>query len=273
MFLRASSIGNKWTANSGPASARNLVMDNNLYVEGEIGISIGGNTLGPLRFQNVALTNNVFLDLGRGRPTLRSLGWGIDVIDWDGGRVAGNILAQRELKDVHNVYLLSVKASDGSGACRNVAVTDNVFLGGPVDFVHNADRLDGVSFTRNTLLMPSTGSPLIRAAGNLAGCTFSDNTYSFEPPAEDGFRLDGKGITFAEWTRRTDDKGSVAEPVPPPDPIPTIDAYMAHLGLEPNPDAFIKEARQQSKGNWRRQFTASAVNDWVRQRFGRRIID
>ena len=273
MFLRASSIGNKWTANSGPASARNLVMDNNLYVEGELGISAGGNTPGPLRFQNVAVTNNVFLDLGRGRPTLRHLGWGIDVMDWDGGRVAGNVLVQRKLVDVHNMHLLNVEASDESGACRNVAVTDNVFCGAAVYIIHNADRLDGISFTRNTLLMPWQEKPLIRAVGNLAGCTFSNNTYSSERPAEEWFQLDGQGTSFDGWTRRTGEQGSAAKDVQPPDPVRTIENYMAHLGLEPTLDAFIEEARKQSRGNWRSQFTAAAVNDWVRQGFGRRTID
>ena len=273
MFLRASSIGNKWTANSGPASARNLVMDNNLYVEGELGISAGGNTPGPLRFQNVAITNNVFLDLGRGRPTLRNLGWGIDVTDWDGGRIAGNVLVQRNIADVQNVHLLSVKASDESGACRNVAVTDNVFCGAAVYFLQNSDRLEDITFSRNTLLMPWLERPLICAAGTLAGCTFSKNTYSSERPAEHWFLLNGQGTTFDEWTRRTGEQGSAAKAVQPPDPVRTIESYMAHQGLEPTLDAFIEEIRKQSRANWRNQFTASAVNDWVRQGFGLGAID
>ena len=34
------------------------MIDDNLYVEDEIGISAGGNQPGPLRFKDVKITNN-----------------------------------------------------------------------------------------------------------------------------------------------------------------------------------------------------------------------
>ncbi|MFW6162816.1 MAG: hypothetical protein ACODAJ_08580, partial [Planctomycetota bacterium] len=104
LFLRASSIGTKWTANSGRGSAHHLVLDDNLYVEGEIGISMGGNKTGPLRFKDVRVTNNVFLHVGRGRPTLRNLGWYVGATDWDGGLVANNLLALQTSDEVRNVF-------------------------------------------------------------------------------------------------------------------------------------------------------------------------
>ncbi|MHC4399663.1 MAG: hypothetical protein ACYTG0_08285 [Planctomycetota bacterium] len=267
MFLRASSIGNKWTANSGPASARNLVMDNNLYVEGEIGISAGGNTPGPLRFKNVNISNNVFFDIGRGRPTLRHLGWGIDVRDWDGGAIAGNLLVQHKMDDVHNVHLLSVEASDETGACRNVRIADNVFCGAPVCFIQNSERLEDITFSRNTLLMPWQERPLIRAEGDLSGCTFSGNVYSSIGPAEHWFGVNGQGLSLDDWTRRTEERGSKAEPTRAPDHPRSIERYMAHLGLEPTFEAFIGEVRKQSRGSWRPELTVAVINDWVRQGF------
>ena len=66
VFLRASSMNNKFTANNGPASSHNFTIDNNLYVDGEIGIGIGGNDdVYPYRFQNINITNNVMLNIGR----------------------------------------------------------------------------------------------------------------------------------------------------------------------------------------------------------------
>jgi len=102
MFLRAASSGNKWTANEGPGSSYNLVMDNDLYVEGEIGIGIGGNKVGPLRFKNVQITNNVLMHIGRAQPTYCVLAWYIDLVDWDGGLVAGNLLIQQQEKQLTN---------------------------------------------------------------------------------------------------------------------------------------------------------------------------
>jgi hypothetical protein len=257
MFLRASSIGNKWTANSGPASARNLVIDDNLYVEGEIGISAGGNKPGPLRFKDVIVSNNVFLDLGRGRPTLRHLGWGIDVSDWDGGTIAGNLLVQHQMDDVGNVHLLSVGASDDTGACRNVRIAENVFCGGPVHFIENTDRLEEITFSRNTLLMPWQERPLLRVKGDLSGCTFSEDVYSSIVSKERWFDCNGQETSFGEWTRRTEERGATVEARPTADRQGSIERYMAHLG----------EVRKQSKANWRPQFSAAVVNDWVRREF------
>jgi hypothetical protein len=97
LFLRASSIGNKFTSNTtsgiNEIKTWNVLIDNNLYVEGEVGISLGGNSdqnNGP-RWRNIQVTNNVLMHIGRTQPTLRTLGWGLDVQDWDGGRVTGNI--------------------------------------------------------------------------------------------------------------------------------------------------------------------------------------
>jgi hypothetical protein len=264
MFLRASSAGNKWTANSGPASARNLVMDNNLYVEGEVGISIGGNTPGPLRFKDVTISNNVFFDIGRGRPTLRSLGWGIDARDWDGGTIEGNLLVQHKLDEVGNVHLLSVEASDNNGACRNVRIADNVFCGAPVFFIQNSERLEGITFLRNRLIMPWQQGPLIRAEGDLSGCTFSNNLYSSIAPVEGWFKLNGHGLSLIDWTRRAEEEGSEAKPTRTADSPRTIETYMAHLGLEPTFEAFIGEVRRQSRGNWRPEFRVAVINDWVR---------
>lgn len=39
---------------------------------------------------------------------------------------------------------------------------------------------------------------------------------------------------------------------------------MKSLGKPAEIDAFIAEARVQSKTNWRPEFTAAVVNDWLR---------
>ena len=233
----------------------------------EIGISAGGNKPGPLRFKDVNISNNVFLDLGRGRPTLRHLGWGIDVSDWDGGTIAGNLLVQHKMDDVGNVHLLSVGASDETGACRNVRIAENVFCGGPVHFVQNTDRLEDISFSRNTLLGPWQEWPLMRAEGDLSGCTFSDNLYSSIAPDETWFSRNGRDLSFSEWTRQTEELGAKAEARRLADGQGSIERYMAHLGLQPTFEAFVGEVRKQSKASWRPEFSAAAVNDWVRQEF------
>jgi hypothetical protein len=43
---------------------------------------------------------------------------------------------------------------------------------------------------------------------------------------------------------------------------------MRALGRSGSVAEFMQEARQQSRNNWRPEFTAVVVNDWVRQGFG-----
>lgn len=268
MFLRASSIGNKWTANNGSASAHNLIMDDNLYVEGELGISAGGNNPGPGRFKNVTISNNAFLHIGRGQPTRRPLGWGIDVMDWDGGTITGNLLIHRKTDKVTNVHLLSVEASDKKGLCRNVAVRNNVFCGASVHFTGNAKRLQGISFSGNRVLMPWIERPLIRSTVAMSGCVFSDNTYFSANPAERWFNLDNQGVSLQQWVLRTGEHGSNVETPRILETECMIESYMTHLGLKPTMEAFVTEIRKQSKANWRSEFTAATINDWARQGFG-----
>jgi len=54
-----------------------------------------------------------------------------------------------------------------------------------------------------------------------------------------------------------------------PDPNRTIGTYNASLGGPATLEAFMAQARLQSKDNWRSQYTANAVNDYVRVGFGR----
>ena len=53
-----------------------------------------------------------------------------------------------------------------------------------------------------------------------------------------------------------------------PNPSRTIGTYQLSLGGIPTVLAFMTEARQQSKSSWRTQYTAGAVNDYIRAGFG-----
>ena len=95
IFLRPSSIHNKWAANSSSEKgtdsieSKNILIEDNLYVGGEIGISAGGNTdfNTGYRWENISIVDNVMLAVGRDRPTSRNLGWYIESSDWKGGNM------------------------------------------------------------------------------------------------------------------------------------------------------------------------------------------
>lgn len=281
MFLRASSMGNKWTANSGPGSARNLTMDNNLYIEGEIGIGAGGNKPGPLRFKNVTITNNVFMHIGRAMPTSRELGWDISIADWDGGLVAGNLLLHQNTDKVNGVYGIHICSArdkgkyNGTGVhCRNISIRDNIMYGLRTSYggilITEGQCLSGITISDNLIQFPGLQSVLISAQGSLTGMAFSNNTY-FSGIAPGKWFSAGEdkksNADFAAWVAATGDTGSAARQVGFRDPARTVEAYNASLGGKATLEDFIEQARKQSRANWRKEYTAAAVNAYIRAGF------
>lgn len=53
------------------------------------------------------------------------------------------------------------------------------------------------------------------------------------------------------------------------DPTRTVETYNVSLGGAPTLTGFLQEARKQSKGNWRIQYTANSVNNYIRAGFER----
>jgi len=57
--------------------------------------------------------------------------------------------------------------------------------------------------------------------------------------------------------------------IPYPDPLRTPERYAALHGGDGSLASFITAVRAQSRYAWRNEFTAAAINTWIRQGFGR----
>jgi hypothetical protein len=116
-------------------------------------------------------------------------------------------------------------------------------------------------------------SPLIRHAvsASLAGVTGSNNHFSSLAGGGSWFQVNGAGQTLSQWkaSLAPPDTTSSAGATAFPDPNRTITTYQASLGGAPTIAAFITECRLQSRANWRAQYTANAVNEYIRAGFGR----
>ena len=265
MFLRPSSIGNKWIA-EGPAGARDIVIDDNLYIDGEIGIDIGGNDdTASYRFKNVAVRNNVILDTGRSRPTDRGLGWLFNIDDWDGGTVSRNLFLHQPSTAVDNVRAIYI-----GGVTRNVVVEDNVIHG-----LHTGNALiilsDGatkqrISFVNNSLQSQIHEAVLVEALGVLTNYDFTGNSYYSRLSKKQWFKTGEKSLDFDTWKKVSGATG-VAQKVAYRDANRSIESYHRSLGKTATIDAFIAAALTQSKYNWREEYTAAAVNEWIRAGF------
>ena len=271
IFMRASSIGTKFTANTGGSGdtikSSNILLYNNFYMEGEVAVSLGGNIdqdTGP-RFKNIHIVNNVIVGLGQTRPTNRTLGWGIEVEDWDGGVVSGNIL-----KDWGGGAIGNTWAIKQFGHTRDVQYRDNI--------IHN---IQGAS-TRGTVLLSGADAARIVFSGNTIVSTgaepmilldvdtpkafsFSNNTYSSAQSSV--FKINNDDLGFAEGVAALNEKGaSNLQPV-----LAAADrdlaSYFRSLGRGTTPDDVLAAFSSETSVNWSGLFTIEKVVSHIRDGF------
>ena len=272
IFIGASSIHNKWTAIQSATEKRdsiesgNILIEDNLYVEGEIGISAGGNTdynTGP-RWEDVKIKNNVMLAIGRKRPTNRYLAWYIDAQDWQGGLICGNYLLNNDNKEVTNILGIDI-----SGHSSNVDVNNNTIAGlykNSLTANSGAIRLRGNTFSNISVagnkiqLTDSKIRPIW--AESLTGLTFSDNTYYSQADESEWFGVDDESYGLQEWSIISGDTGSISSQLYFIDPVRTIETYSSSLGM--SYDEFVSKLTIRSVEIWGKEFTAEAVNAYIK---------
>ncbi len=133
---------------------------------------------------------------------------------------------------------------------------------------------------------------------NLSGIVFEDNLFQLQRPARendlmltcrdstelDGFRFSGNSywwdtgdrgcvvmmeqeFSLAEWLRKTGEGPGAVERVTFADPARDVGTYHGSLGSEATMEAFLAEAALQSRRNWRPEYTAVAVIEYIREGF------
>jgi hypothetical protein len=270
LFLRASSIGNKFTSNTASGlneeKVWNVLVDNNLYVEGEVGISLGGNDdqkNGP-RWRNIHVTNNVLMHIGRTQPTLRTLGWGLDVQDWDGGLVTGNIFTAWGDSTLNNNYAIWA-----DGNMNDVSYTGNIVnitSGGPlVAFLGGAIQ-ERIQFTGNDILTGNTGQLISYSLASNAG--FGNNYLYSTRPQSQWFVVNGVYNSSLDLYRTTSgDMTSTADKRKFADTNRTLETYLTSIARPTDMNSFVNELCTQSKFNWKPELGAAAINNYIRGGF------
>ncbi|HAC62425.1 MAG TPA: hypothetical protein DCF68_02525 [Cyanothece sp. UBA12306] len=292
LFLRSSSIQNKWTADDQPGSGKDVIIDNNFYLDGEIGISMGGNKQGPLRFANIKIVNNVMLNIGRSRPTNRNLAWYLEIQDWDGGLVANNLLIHQPKIEVDSTYGILIGGSS-VGQTRNVTIKNNLLynlysrLGGIV--LASIGQRENIQFNNNQIQFPRLKTSIINSYTDLTGFSFHNNKYysdallpkwvglvndnfDYNKWIKDSARmqwnyLPKKDIDWKMWRKISQDKNSKQQRLKYPNPERTIEEYNGKISGKASYEDFLRQIRKQSKSSWRKEYTADAINDWFREGF------
>ncbi len=268
-FHRPSSMGTKWTANNGSASANGIEIDNNLYNDCELAIGIGGNKRdSPYRFKNVTIKNNVITDLGRSQPTHRTLAWGINIEDWDQGVCSDNLLISQK-RDI----LTSCNPMSFKGQNRNVDITNNILHNMKNAFgftVSGSATFNNVNYTRNVVSLPKNKfKHYIQLEGaHRSGLKFANNLYNIDVTQSESFRINRQNINLQAWRNTTKEAGLKTSIPNYKAPERDLDLYIKNVLKLSNRDQFYTNLRQLSRLNWKKEYTANAINSWIREGFG-----
>lgn len=270
ILTRAASLCTK-IISSGTANTSNVTVEDNLIIDGEVGISAGGDT-GNYRFTNMEIKDNVITNIDRDPPTERDIGWGLNIQAWDNGTLSGNLLLNWDNASITNTYAIEV-----TEVSRDVVIEDNIVYNfnpnGSSDYpdafmmqVHSNFSGSNMTFRRNLLQDASNSAGLIyfEAAGDESSWTFEDNKYY---SGVEGFIIGSTGYDFAGWVTQTGETGSFGT-YSFPDPTRSIEGYMTHIGRQATIDAFIEACRNQGRYSWDSSLAAASVNSWLRAGYG-----
>jgi hypothetical protein len=228
---------------------------------------MGGNETGPAhRFKDVSVTNNVMLDMGRSQPTDRTLGWYLDIDDWDAGVAAGNLFLHVTNPEVTNVWGVRIQ-----GEVRDVSIHGNVIYGlntpGNLVALDDGSVKTKVTLADNILDNRNAAGRMIAVQGSLRNYAFARNRYHGAADPGRWFEIAGSGAGLSRWADESGETGAQSGPADFPDPERDIGKYMASLQRDTAFAAFIAGIRNQGKDHWDTALTAAKVNAWIRAGF------
>lgn len=266
LYLRSSSIGTKFSTEG--VTFDTLLVENCFYIEGELGISAGGNSPETdLRFIDVTLRNNVMLYIGRSQPTGRDLGWCIEIKDWDGGLVENNLLLYQTAAGTPNSF--GVKF--GGDSERNIIVQDNIIYAvqnAGIQVPINATET-GIIIQNNDIQDPTEASQMVDYSGSFGATTFSGNRYYTTIVSTSWFGVNGANRSYAQWLADSGELSSTNTQVSYPDAGRDEVDYMNSIGASPATLAqFATAAKANSKASWNSAYTANAINAYIRTGYG-----
>lgn len=276
IFISSSSMHNKFTADSksedsfDSIQAKNIVVDSNVYIGGEVGISAGGNTDYDTghRWQNITISNNIMFAIGQDQPTNRTLGWYVDATDWDGGVICGNYLLHNNNAEVTN--LIGVKVS---GHSSDVTVRNNLITGlinentapNAAALLLTGDEFENIQVEGNLIQMKNSKLRPIRV-NSLEEINFKNNTYFSNAEIDDWFRVGTTDYNFSDWQLISNEVGATNTAVEVIVPERSIDSYASSLGL--SFEQLKENLLDQSRDLWQQEYTVDSIAGYIRDGYG-----
>ena len=265
-LMRGASMGSKFTAET---QASNLMIENNLYLDNEIGVGMGQNYDHAYRFDSISISGNLFTHLGQSRPTDRSLGWAVQLDGLADSDIHENLILSSSNELVQNTFAFELFPT-----MRNVDLDRNVVHGIAGSNNRGLIRLYGdasqqnISLSNNRITSPINQRVLIETdESSLFNFNFSANHYFSNRAEESWFELANVDIDYTSWISQTGEQ--TASNLMPNycDDSRTIESYQESLGAEPSKEGFISNIKQQGKFHWRTEYEVNTVNQWIKDGF------
>jgi hypothetical protein len=244
------------------------IVEDNLCMKNAISILFGGGdhpnpagVTGSIH-RNVMLDGNDLLP-GDGR------GWGLNFENVAEATVDSNVIAHNVSGHAPLPVIFGI-ASNNAGV-HNLTFSNNVVYGwgGYVRFVGNLLQTQNVHLGNNVMQNEITQDPLIQHedVASTLGVISTHNVFFAIASPTAWMQADGP-LSLLQWKLLVHDTTSIADQAPFPDPERTIATYHQTLGGGASLEAFLQEARLQSRATWRPQYTSEAVNAYIRAGFG-----
>lgn len=262
LIFRASSMGIKMRSDQ-TGGIQGLTFEDNLFVDGEIGLSVGGNKHFEDRFIDVTIRNNVFSEVGASNPTDRNFAWLLDLEDNSRTLVEGNYFLHTESERGFGLQLRGKSQKD-------VRVQNNLFYSLAANHLlfSSKTRYEGVRIQKNRIIDPKHDACLVTfdEPRRATGIQFRDNAY-LGSKEKAWFCLGDRRVGLEEWVKFSGEKNATTFRSSPSHPHRTVATYAKSLGAEQSVSAFLSMAMKQSRLSFRKELTAPVVNEYLRAGF------
>lgn len=249
------------------------IVDDNLYVRCSAALQVGGGTepqFNPDGVEGLA-RNNVVLESSQPPWASLGLGWGITLENIKSCLVERNIIANAI--GGSEGMAIYINGLDTGAKAHDITLRHNIAFNwtGRGIFIKGA-QVTNLLIEENELQDQVNDSRVFETIDEsvLDQITSRDNrVHSSLTPFSTWFLSGGSNLSLDQYKAQVGDSTSTAVLVPYGDPeFASIAGYLQSLGLQPTYEAFIAEVLKQNKDSWRTEYTAAAVNDYVRGVFG-----
>ncbi len=249
---------------------------NNLFLRNSIAFNVGGGNSPDPGGVHANVYDNVIVD-GKDIDPSNPRGWAIHLANIKSGIVQNTIIANNPL--AHNGIGIMLDG-DHVGDPGNVGIgihflriVKNIIYNwtGSSSIEGNSSQVTQLALKGNEISNVVSGEALFTHAQNSTTQVVSSfaNRFHSTANASAWFGVGGTSLSLSAWKSAVGDSASSAFSHNYPDPDRTVADYNALNGGQSTHADFIARLLMQSKMSWNPKYTASAVNNYFREGFGR----